>query len=61
MSTQTYKTNKAGTVGEAERLRKYIIDMTGKIRSEKRLRNIYNATHRAFINDRLEVLNERQD
>lgn len=60
MAMQTCRTNEA-TAGEAEKLREYIIDMTGQIRSEKRLRTIYAVAHRAFINDRLEVLNERQD
>lgn len=57
---QTCRTNEA-TAGEAEKLREYITDMTSQIRSEKRLRTIYAVAHRAFINDRLEVLNERQD
>lgn len=61
---QIFKTNKADgkrTESEAEKLREYITDMTSRIRSEKRLRTIYTVAHRAFINDRLEVLNERQD
>lgn len=57
---QACRTNEAAA-GEAEKFRKHIIDMTGQIRSEKRLRTIYTVAHRAFINDRLEVLNERQD
>ena len=55
MNTQICRTN------ETEKLRKHIIDMASQIRSEKRLRQIYTVAHRAFINDRAEVLNERQD
>ena len=57
---QTCRTNETAA-GEAEKLRKRIIDMAGQIGSENRLRTIYAVAHRAFINDRLEVLNERQD
>lgn len=46
---------------EAERLRRYICEMASQIRSERRLRQIYTIVHGAFINDGLEVLNERQD
>lgn len=60
MAMQTSRTNEAVT-GEAEKLRKHIIDMTGQIGSERRLRRIYTVAHRGFINDRLEVLNERKD
>lgn len=55
MNTQTCRTN------EAENLRKHIIDTASQIRSEKRLRQIYTVAHRAFINDKKEGLNERQD
>lgn len=61
---QSSKTNKAsgkGTASETDRLREYITDMTGRIRSEKRLRRIYTVAHRAFINAGLEGISERQD
>ena len=61
---QKCRTNKASgkrTESEAERLRRYICEMASQIRSERRLRQIYTIVHGAFINDGLEVLNERQD
>lgn len=64
MSTYICRTNKANgnrTESEPERLRRHICEMVSQIGSEKRLRNIYAVAHRAFINDRLEALNERQD
>ncbi len=57
------KTNKANgnrAESEAERLRRHISEMVSRIRSEKRLQRIYAVAHRAFINDGLEALNERQ-
>lgn len=60
-ASRTNEANGNGTESETERLRRYIYDMASQIRSEKRLRQIYTAAHRSFINDRLEVLNERQD
>lgn len=60
-SSKTNKANEKGTASEAEKLRKHIIDTASQIRSEKRLRQIYTVAHRAFINDKKEGLNERQD
>lgn len=60
-ASRTNEANGNGTESETERLRRYIYDMASQIRSEKRLRQIYTAARRSFINDRLEVLNERQD
>lgn len=58
---QASRTNKPAEESEQERLRRYICEMAGHIRSERRLRRIYTVAHRAFINDGLEALNERQD
>ena len=61
---QSSKTNKAsgkGTASEADKLREHITEMTGRIRSEKRLRRIYTVAHRAFINYGLEGISERQN
>ncbi len=44
---------------DSERLQRYICEMVSQIGSERRLRQIYTVAHRAFINDRLEALNER--
>ena len=60
---QISRTNKANgnrAESEAERLRRHISEMVSRIRSEKRLQRIYAVAHRAFINDGLEALNERQ-
>lgn len=37
---------------EAEELKKYIHEMVDRIMDERRLRQIYTITHRAFIRDR---------
>lgn len=58
---QAGKTNKAGTAGEEEQFRERIIDMISRIRSERRLRRIYNIVNVNFLDDRLEGLNERKD
>lgn len=56
---QASKTNKTAEENELDRLRKNICDLSSKIRSERRLRQIYTVAHRAFLNDRMEALNER--
>lgn len=61
MSIHICKTNKATAESEMDQLRKHIIDMTGKNKSERRLWQIYTVAHRAFINDGLEAVNEHQD
>lgn len=61
MSTYICETNKAGTSGEADRLRRYISEMVSQIRSERRLRQIYTVARNLSINDRLEASNEHQD
>ena len=58
---QASRTNKAVGGSEEERLRERICEMAGRIRSERRLRQIYTVAHRAFIRDRLEASDERMD
>nr|DAE57536.1 MAG TPA: hypothetical protein [Caudoviricetes sp.] len=45
---------------EAEELKKYIHEMVDRIMDERRLRQIYTISHRAFIRDR-GVQYERED
>ncbi len=53
------KANKDTEENELDKLRKNICDLSSKIRSERRLRQIFTIAHRAFLNDRMEALNER--
>lgn len=53
---QICKTNKANgcrTESEEERLRRHICEMVSQIRSEKRLRRIFNIVHVNFLDDGL--------